>query len=562
MIRLFLTILFCILSIHSYADRTGTLVISPVTVGASSNTFASAYCDEINGCNHAVADITARDAITSARRAVGLEITVLSNNTKYRLEDGITNSDWVEISPDAGAGWEEEGSVTKLQNQGNNVGVGTSLPVTKFQVKGGDTTVDALNILGGGTVGTFASTGGFGFDSANNPYVSPKVYIDTTGNVGVGTTLPNYKFDVNGGMQAASGNFSGEGAFIQGANFTVDFDDGGAGVLRMSSTNIEGGNNQSVDFDLATTEGTLNILSPTGATHTNLFGDLTVADRVASPILQAGTEGSGTFDVSGTVVAQFLMEEITGTTLDNFEGTSAYDGTSSASLSGMTTTGKIDNGLNFDGTKTIDLGSNSGLKFVHDMSVCVWVKSTGLDKNIAGNRSNSTPYNGWRLAITSTGLPFFLVDGGSTNTASITGGVLVNNDAWNLVCGTRKEGEGIKIYVNAALAGNSIDLSTYDIGTNAGNTKIGDIPLTSLANGDPYVGLIDNFAVYDSALTQAQITGLYNNGLGINSLSGGAISSIGCLLMRDEDGLGYTELHTLDGIGRFSQDTNGACDGI
>lgn len=560
--NLFLVFLLCLLAPNVFADRTGTILGAGATVGDSDNTFASAYCDEIQGCNHWVADITARNAITTARRVAGLEIGTLSDGKKYRLGAGLTNSDWSEISATDSVGWTQSGTNIYTTTSTDNVGVGTSLPVTKFQVKGGDTTVDALNILGGGTVGTFASTGGFGFDSANNPYVSPKVYIDTTGNVGVGTTLPNYKLDVNGGMQAASGNFSGEGAFIQGANFTVDFDDAGEGAIQLSSTNIEGGNNQSIVFDLATKEDTFRVLSPSGATHTEFFGDLTVADKIIAPVIQAGTAGAGTWDVSGTVVAQYLMEEITGTTVDNAEGTSAYDGTSSANTSTMTTTGKIDNGFSFDGSKTIDLGSNSGLKFVHDMSVCAWIKTTGTLQNIGGNRENATPYNGWRLGTTSSGFLLFLVDGGASSTKSVNSGVVVNDNAWNFVCGVREEGVGLRAYVNGVLSGNTVDLNTYDIGTGADNTMIGDIPLISLDNGDPYEGLIDNFAVYDSALTAAQVAGLYNNGAGTSALSGGAIAAVGCLRIFDEDGAGYTEMRTLNGVGRFSIDTNGQCDGI
>lgn len=558
--NLFLVILLCLLAPNVFADRTGTILGAGATVGDSDNTFASAYCDEINGCNHAVADITARNAIPDERRAIGMEIKTLDDGRKYFLSGGITNSDWEEVS--ASGVWTDGGTNVYSTTSTDNVGVGTSLPVTKFQVKGGDTTVDALNILGGGTVGTFASTGGFGFDSANNPYVSPKVYIDTTGNVGVGTTLPNYKFDVNGGMQAASGNFSGEGAFIQGANFTVDFDDAGEGAIQLSSTNIEGGNNQSIVFDLATKEDTFRVLSPSGATHTEFFGDLTVADKIVAPVIQAGTAGAGTWDVSGTVVAQYLMEEITGTTVDNAEGTSAYDGTSSANTSTMTTTGKIDSGFTFDGSKTIDLGSNSGLKFVHDMSVCAWIKTTGTLQNIGGNRENASPYNGWRLGTTASGFLMFLVDGDASSTNSVNSGVVVNDNAWHFVCGVREEGVGIRAYVDGVLAGNTVDLNTYDIGTGADNTKIGDIPLISVDNGDPYVGLIDNFAVYDSALTAAQVAGLYNNGAGTSALSGGAISAVGCHMIFDEDGAGYTEMHTLNGVGRFSIDTNGQCDGI
>lgn len=45
-----------------------------------------------------VADLTARDAISSARRWEGMKVYVLSEEKTYTLVAGITNSDWAEES--------------------------------------------------------------------------------------------------------------------------------------------------------------------------------------------------------------------------------------------------------------------------------------------------------------------------------------------------------------------------------------------------------------------------------------------------------------------------------
>lgn len=92
----------------AHADRTGTLVADPITVGSTSNTFPSGYCDEIQGCPQAVADITARNAIpigtTSAnsRRVVGMTVYVISEDKTYRLVGGTANTDWVEVTSGGG----------------------------------------------------------------------------------------------------------------------------------------------------------------------------------------------------------------------------------------------------------------------------------------------------------------------------------------------------------------------------------------------------------------------------------------------------------------------------
>lgn len=51
-----------------------------------------------------VADLTARDAIVSGRRYVGLEVFVVATLKKYVLKTGITNTDWVESGGAGGGG--------------------------------------------------------------------------------------------------------------------------------------------------------------------------------------------------------------------------------------------------------------------------------------------------------------------------------------------------------------------------------------------------------------------------------------------------------------------------
>jgi hypothetical protein len=45
-----------------------------------------------------VADNTARDAIVSGRRFIGLEVFVVATAKKWRLDAGITNADWIEMA--------------------------------------------------------------------------------------------------------------------------------------------------------------------------------------------------------------------------------------------------------------------------------------------------------------------------------------------------------------------------------------------------------------------------------------------------------------------------------
>lgn len=386
---------------------------------------------------------------------------------------------------------------------------------------------------------------------------------DVNGNVGIGTTGPNYKLDVNGAMQAASGNFSGTGSFVQGSNFTIDFDDAGLGSLRLCATNLENVTNNCVDFDMGTDASTWRILSPTGITHTSMFGDLSVANKVATPVVQVGTTASTSWDVSSLIVAKYLFEDSAAdTVVTNSLGDTSYNGVSSVNTSGLSTAGKINSGFNFTGSQTISI-NNSNLDFSHDMSVCGWFNTTHNNINLTGNRIDASPFNGWKIAVSTSGFLAFLVDGG-TPIAQALSGVIVNDGAWHLGCGVRKEGEFVKVYIDGVQAGNFVDTNFYSIATGSTLTKIGDIPLVSVSNGDPWNGKMDNVSFYNGALTDAMVAGLWNNGAGTDGVSGGSgvNSGKGCVMILDQDGNGFTELLTQKGILTVHEDTNGICDGI
>jgi hypothetical protein len=80
------------------SKNVGTLVIATVRPYDSLDAYASSVANEIQGGHHQVADITARDAITTQRRVEGMLVYVISVATMYRLVGGITNDKWVEFS--------------------------------------------------------------------------------------------------------------------------------------------------------------------------------------------------------------------------------------------------------------------------------------------------------------------------------------------------------------------------------------------------------------------------------------------------------------------------------
>jgi hypothetical protein len=70
----------------------------PVTGFVAPNDSADAYPSHAaaygKGGHRSAADITARNAITSDRREIGMDVYVVSNDTTYRLVGGILDANW------------------------------------------------------------------------------------------------------------------------------------------------------------------------------------------------------------------------------------------------------------------------------------------------------------------------------------------------------------------------------------------------------------------------------------------------------------------------------------
>ncbi len=98
-----------------------------------------------------------------------------------------------------------------------DVGIGTTSPASKLDVNGISTLRDTINIgpnigviswgsMGGGTGFGIRAESGRGLSLGSNG-LWDYVIINTSGNVGVGTTTPGYKLEVNGSFAATTKSF-------------------------------------------------------------------------------------------------------------------------------------------------------------------------------------------------------------------------------------------------------------------------------------------------------------------------------------------------------------------
>jgi hypothetical protein len=124
------------------------------------------------------------------------------------------------VAPGSGdGGWVDDGSNVRLRTDGDMVGIGTLLPLTKLHIV---QNADNLRLEGTDHVfmefypdGPATRKGFIGYDAASNDFMMIQNEIanediilwPTGGNVGIGTTGPGQKLDVVGNVRVSDGNF-------------------------------------------------------------------------------------------------------------------------------------------------------------------------------------------------------------------------------------------------------------------------------------------------------------------------------------------------------------------
>ncbi|MEH1887589.1 tail fiber domain-containing protein [Nostoc sp.] len=113
-----------------------------------------------------------------------------------------------DLPPSTTSQW-VSGSSGIISYSGGNVGIGTTTPTQKFEVNG---TVKATKFQGDGSELT-----GIKFPPSDSLWVGDSSTISYGGNVGIGTTTPTQKFEVNGTVKATQ--FQGDGSALTGIKF-------------------------------------------------------------------------------------------------------------------------------------------------------------------------------------------------------------------------------------------------------------------------------------------------------------------------------------------------------
>jgi hypothetical protein len=182
--------------------------------------------------------------------------------------------------------------------------------------------------------------------------------------------------------------------------------------------------------------------------------------------------------------------------------------------------------LSFDGNDYIDCGNDSVFQFqaADSFSVSAWLNINSVTGNadfiVSNGLWNTSPYSGWGLNLQGANiLRFDLTDNNLANQLSIdSSGITLNTNTWYHVLFTydgSNSTTGMNFYLDGSLtsktivANNALGVITYtsSMKLNIGARESGVRPF----NGD-----ISNVSIFDSALTQAQVREIYNQGLPSN----------------------------------------------
>jgi hypothetical protein len=295
-------------------------------------------------------------------------------------------------------------------------------------------------------------------------------------------------------------------------NFTVSAIDPDGDSVTYSAQNLPAGATLSGDtFDWTpTSAGTYNV------TFIASDGQLDDSETITITVTSSGP-GSIT---DGLVGYWKLNDYAANTTVADSSGY-GNDGTARQNTSTLSTTGKINGALNFNGISDyINCGNGPTLDITDAITISSWVKFDTLQRNyqtivakrgaVEDARANYAFRTG---AVTNRDeVEFYYYDGASwhvytTSNANLAAGT------WHHIVVTVTFGTttGIRCYLNNNLLNGGW---TFGNGNSAVQTNTKPVTVGGLATGEKADGAIDNVMVFNRILPEAEIDTLYNGGAG------------------------------------------------
>ena len=173
--------------------------------------------------------------------------------------------------------------------------------------------------------------------------------------------------------------------------------------------------------------------------------------------------------------------------------------------------------LNFNGSdEYITVADDASLDITDQLSVFMWVKTTGINQGLTSKYNNTTSERSWSFSLNGSGVLTgnFSSDGGfttPTNAVSVTGATAVNDGNWHHVGFTFNAGT-VTFYVDGVSDGSGNMTVATTLFSNSRQVYIGAIE-QSAAAFNHLTGSMTEYAIWDgSILSSSEVTTLYNNG--------------------------------------------------
>jgi hypothetical protein len=367
---------------------------------------------------------------------------------------------------------------------------GTAL-LTMTGLKPGDTDTGCITVTSTGTLASLVKLYGTTTGSGLDAYLS----LVVTRGSGAGG------FDDCTGFTADAANYIGQGAGVLYSGTLTAFPDSyAAGVQDPRSSVPE--------------------VWTTGESHTYRFA-LTLADTDAAQGL--GYTQTFTWETRNTTLySQVVLSDGPASywKLDEAAGTSAAD--SAGSVTGTYTTSPTLNqtsmvrdagtAVSFSDSvqNRVTLGDNYDFTGTASFSIELWMTPTVANTHYRRVVSKEGT-GGWWFELNASSvspanrLYFTRKDSGGGNDYLQTAGGLAAGTTYHIV--VTYDGSNLRLYVNGALANGPV-ASSRSLPNTAAVLTLGN----SSATGDPYGGLLDEVAIYTSALSATQVADHYNAG--------------------------------------------------
>lgn len=215
----------------------------------------------------------------------------------------------------------------------------------------------------------------------------------------------------------------------------------------------------------------------------------------------------------------YKIDEGTGTAIADSSG-NGYNGTTSGSpVWSINYDGTLP-ALVFDGTDD-HIVPNSNVPFTFErtspFSITAWIKvpSEALTRAIAGKLQSGSPFRGWMFYVTDSGqLRLHLTSTWSTNVIAKYTTATVTDDTWHHVAFTYSGSSlasGVKFYIDGAEA--TLTTTVYDT-LNATIQSASDAYVGRVVGGSYFKGIMDEFRLYNTALTGNEVNTLYEDSSG------------------------------------------------